>query len=76
VSLVYLFRFAPGVLPLLLQQLLIFLLLWRAPPPHPDSFFLGGGSTKKRKSPVASALALRHVCVGLGEVGVGEVAEC
>jgi hypothetical protein len=31
---------------------------------------------KKIKPPVALALALEHVCVGVGEVGVGEVAEC
>jgi hypothetical protein len=55
---------------------LFLLLLLRAPPPRPAPPFWGEGSTKKRKSPVASALALGHVCVGVGEAGVGEVAEC
>ena len=40
-----------------------------APPPHPAPPFLRGGSTKKI-SPVASALALGHVCVGVCVVGV------
>jgi hypothetical protein len=31
---------------------------------------------KKRKSPVASGMAFGHVCVGVGAVGVGEVAVC
>jgi hypothetical protein len=48
VSLVYLFRFAPGALLLQLRQLLILLLLLRAPPPHPAPF-LGEGSTKKNR---------------------------
>ena len=53
-SLVYLFRFAPGALLLLLRQLLILLLLLRAPtPPRPP---LGGGKVPKEKG---SAFSLR-----------------
>jgi hypothetical protein len=67
VPLRYLFRFAPGaLLLLLLRQLRIFLLLLRAPPPHPAPLFWGGKYQKK--SPVASAVALGHVCVGVGVV--------
>jgi hypothetical protein len=47
----------------------LLLLLLRAPPPHPAPLFGGRESTKKRKSPVASALAVGNVCVGVGEVG-------
>jgi hypothetical protein len=39
------------------------------PPP-----FLGGGKYQKKK--IALALALGHVCVGMGDVGAGEVAAC
>jgi hypothetical protein len=41
-----------------------------APPTPLRPPFWGEGSTKKRKLPVASALALGHVRVGVGEVGV------
>ena len=41
-----------------------------APPPHPAPFILGFGSTKKLKSPVASAVAVVHVGVYVGVVGV------
>jgi hypothetical protein len=45
--------------------------------PAPPPFCGGRKYKKKRKSPVASALALGHVVgVGVGEVGVGEVAAC
>jgi hypothetical protein len=37
---------------------------------------LGGGKYQKKKSPLASALALGHVCFGMGDVGMGEVAAC
>jgi hypothetical protein len=46
------------------------------PPTQPRPFFWGGEVPKKRKSPLAPALALGHVCVGMGDVGVGEVAAC
>jgi hypothetical protein len=41
-----------------------------APPPHPAPFILGEGSTKKLKSSVASAVAVVHVGVCVGVVGV------
>jgi hypothetical protein len=61
---------SPGALLLLLRQLrILLLLLLRAPPPHPIPLF--GGRKYQKKSPVASAVAVRHVCVC---VGVMEIA--
>jgi hypothetical protein len=53
----------------MLWQLLILLLLLRAPTP-PRPLFWGEGSIKKIKSPVASAVAVVHVGVCVGVVGV------
>jgi hypothetical protein len=48
-----------------------------APPPHPAPLFWGEGSTIiKIKSPVASALAVKHFGVGVGVLSVGVVAAC
>jgi hypothetical protein len=72
----YLFRFAPGAQLLLLRQLRILSAAAARAPTPPRPPFLGKGNTKKIISPVASAVALGHVFVGVGVVGVGEVAAC
>jgi hypothetical protein len=49
VSLVYLFRFAPGALLLQLRQLLIFSAAASAPTPPRPLFFGGGGEKYPKK---------------------------
>ena len=70
-SLVYLFRFAPGARCCCCGScgFMLLLLLRVATPPRPP--FWGGGKYQK-ESPVASALAVGHVgvCVGVMEVAV------
>jgi drug/metabolite transporter (DMT)-like permease len=71
VPLRYLFRFAPGaLLLLLLRQLRIFAAAAARTPTPPRPLFGGREVPKKGKSPVASALALGQVCVGVGVVEV------
>jgi hypothetical protein len=70
VSLVYLFRFAPGALLLLLRQLRICAAAAARAPTPPRPLFGGREVPKKTKSPVASAVALGHVCFIVGVVEV------
>jgi len=65
---VYLSRF-PWRALLLLWQLRIFAAAAARPDPTPPPF-VGGGKYQKTKSPVASALAVGNVCVGVCVVGV------
>jgi hypothetical protein len=53
---------------------LLLLLLGAPTPPRP--LYFGGGKYQKNKSPVASALAVGNVCVGVCVVGVGVVGVC
>jgi hypothetical protein len=61
---------SPGALLLLLRQLRIFAAAAARPHPTPPPIFWGRELPKKNKSPVASGLALGHVCDGAGVVEV------
>jgi hypothetical protein len=54
----------------------LLLLLLRAPTPPRPPLVGGGKYQNKKKSPVASALAVEHVCVGVGVVEVLLMPRC